>query len=223
MVFKHFSTPQMPFFMASFKAIIAGDESTCQYGTCTVNSPSQNLTALFNHFCCSCYHETILYSFCTIWCSPARLNRGDYRTGRTNGIVEVYVPQKDPYANSWFTVCADTFTDKEAGNQQLNKNTYNLPNCLPVKKFALKYKKKISQNERKSPGHVFSNNLNVVFVLSENLKFQITDYLINNLSWKCAVALMKSRGFYYIELFFKDIGFWLFTAIWKITKISDLN
>jgi len=45
----------------------------------------------------------------------ARLNRGDYRSGRTNGIVEVYMTKKDPYISPWFTVCADTFTDKEAG------------------------------------------------------------------------------------------------------------
>ncbi|XP_052281888.1 deleted in malignant brain tumors 1 protein-like isoform X1 [Dreissena polymorpha] len=44
----------------------------------------------------------------------ARLNRGDYTTAQTNGIVEVFVQQSDPYANPWFTVCADTFTDNEA-------------------------------------------------------------------------------------------------------------
>ncbi|XP_053406028.1 deleted in malignant brain tumors 1 protein-like isoform X2 [Mercenaria mercenaria] len=46
--------------------------------------------------------------------NSARLNRGDYRTKRTNGIVEVYVPSTRFAAKNWNTICADTFTDKEA-------------------------------------------------------------------------------------------------------------
>ena len=46
-----------------------------------------------------------------------RLFRGDYMTKRTNGIVEIYVAPSDPVIikTPWYTVCADTFTDKEAG------------------------------------------------------------------------------------------------------------
>lgn len=44
----------------------------------------------------------------------ARLNRGDYMTKRSNGIVEVFIPQLEPSSNTWFTLCADTFTNREA-------------------------------------------------------------------------------------------------------------
>ena len=47
--------------------------------------------------------------------SSARLFRGDFSTKKTNGIVEVYLPQKDPLQSPWFTICAETFTEKEAG------------------------------------------------------------------------------------------------------------
>lgn len=58
----------------------------------------------------------------------ARLNRGDYRTKQTNGIVEIYVPSFGFFTKNWKTVCADTFTDKEAGMssdclQSINKKT----------------------------------------------------------------------------------------------------
>ena len=46
--------------------------------------------------------------------TSARLNRGDYRTKRTNGIVEVYMYEEQSLA-TWYTICANTFTDKEAG------------------------------------------------------------------------------------------------------------
>ena len=61
-------------------------------------------------------HGSMPYKmFCYITCFSARLFRGDYMTKRTNGIVEIYVQQSDPLRSPWYTVCADTFTNKEAG------------------------------------------------------------------------------------------------------------
>ena len=56
-----------------------------------------------------------LYVLIKCFNNSARLFRGDFSTKKTNGIVEVYLPQKDPLQSPWFTICAETFTEKEAG------------------------------------------------------------------------------------------------------------
>ncbi|KAL4227453.1 CD5 molecule-like [Mactra antiquata] len=58
---------------------------------------------------CSHYDDAGVKCF-----KSARLNRGDYRTKQSYGILEINVPSTDPLDQTWFTVCADQFTDIEA-------------------------------------------------------------------------------------------------------------